>query len=158
MIGWGPQQYVPIHDHPNGGCMVKVVKDPGFEERIYRRRQQRGSDIRNWFNTVEGWRRVGYTKRYDCTDDLCERRLDDCNVKNHGLHAWITAKHSFNATVGDVSTMIGHNKMHSVINPNSETTLSLHHYLGRYRLSWWLDPHLAYSSSQGCSGVKQRTP
>ena len=35
MIGWGPGQYMPIHDHPDGGCLTNVVKGPGLEENTF---------------------------------------------------------------------------------------------------------------------------
>ena len=35
MIGWGPQTYAPLHDHPIGGCLAKVVTGPGVVETHY---------------------------------------------------------------------------------------------------------------------------
>ena len=36
--------------------------------------------------------------------------------------------------------MEGYDLMHYVHNLNDEHTISLHYYLGEYRISWWLDP------------------
>lgn len=37
MIGWGPHQYAPIHDHPKLGCLQTILKGPGLYESFFKK-------------------------------------------------------------------------------------------------------------------------
>ena len=138
MIGWGPQTYAPLHDHPIGGCLAKVVTGPGVVETHY----WKPNNILNQRvnpKTLEVFHpnlyEDGRTKLYKCVE---ENNSDGCRIKNQTM-AWITRLNEYHMTETNLQVMYqeGYDYMHSVINPHRDGTLTLHHYFGDYHISFW---------------------
>ena len=128
MIGWKTETYAPIHDHPVGGCLAKVVTGPGLVETHY------WKTSKNPFKEMDDSKNIN-TKLYKCVQ---ENDSDGCQLKNQTL-AWITKLREYRMTNTNLQVMYqeGYDYMHSVINPHNDETLTLHHYYGDYHISFW---------------------
>ena len=138
MIGWGPGQKALVHDHPIGGCLGKIVRGPGITETYYLKRNQG-----EFSGNGAPYDKIGIsnnTKLYKCLlqSPSGHHNFYGCETKNQTL-AWISEVDQDNVTMQDlqVVNMAGFDHMHSVKNPNKETTLTLHHYYGDYVISFW---------------------
>ena len=142
MIGWGPRQYAPIHDHPVGGCLGKVVRGPGLIETHYRKTKQSlhggGRDIQSVLSNK--MMISDKTKVYRCVQNTGEKNSHGCQLKNETF-ALITELKTYETTTENlqVTHQRGYDHMHSVMNPHNETTLTLHHYYGDYHISFWIE-------------------
>ena len=138
MIGWGIRTYAPIHDHPIGGCLAKVVKGPGLIETHYWKPKQRPyqqvKDPQGSHPSTLNSR----TKLYKCIQEHFGKNSHGCELKNQTL-AWITELKKYHMTRTNFQVMYqeGYDYMHSVTNPHSDKTLTLHHYYGDYHISFW---------------------
>ena len=129
ILGWGPQAYVGIHDHPIGGCLAKYITGPGVIETHY--------------SIVENGQKQEFlpvsdsTKQYKCTEDKIHHS-DGCSAK-HERVAWIKKLKDYHMTKTNLTIMYqeGYDYMHSVFNPHGDATLTLHAYFGDYRISYW---------------------
>ena len=140
MIGWGIRTYAPIHDHPFGGCLVKVIKGPGLVETHYWKSKQ---NLQKRKENLEGrhpmiLKKNGRTKLYKCIQEYSGKNSHGCELKNQTL-AWITELKKYHMTTTNLQLMCqeGYDYMHSVINPHNDETLTLHHYYGDYHISFW---------------------
>ena len=139
MLGWGPRQFAPIHDHPLGGCIQKIVKGPGLYERFF----QKTKNLKQ--KTSKVWQDENHKNDsgiYSCYSSLDRTKTDSCQMK-HFDKAYITELFSKNATIdGGTFFIEGYDLMHYVENRNDVDTLVLQFCLGEYRISWWLDRKL----------------
>ena len=138
MIGWGPYQYVPIHDHPDGGCMIKVAKGPGFKENVYTFESLTGNEPSNQFFCCQQ-RNITITGEDECPALECGNSYG-CQAKGFSVKN-LVKKETFLATRGgenEVRTLKGNEAMHELWNPFDETTYQLSHYLGDFtRITFW---------------------
>ena len=162
MISWAPMHYVPVHDHPPGGCMVKLAKGPGVKEIIY---EKIDNDVKNQARIRE---------EYFCCQ---HRKLEDplkandthgmtghgnshgCLIQNFTTQTLQEAER-FTAMVGndhEVRTLKGKNKMHVLWNPYNETSYTLSHYLGDFsRITFWFPDNHEKSSKCLSRGDDER--
>ena len=148
VLGWGPRQYAPIHDHPLGGCLQKIIRGPGLYERFFLKTKDLNTKSSIIWHNKNG---ANMTGTYTCYSSLDETERDSCKIKNSDK-AFITEMYSKNATAnGELFYIRGYDLMHYVENSNDEDTLHLQYCLGEYRISWWLDPQL-----EAKSDIKQR--
>ena len=162
MISWAPMHYVPVHDHPPGGCMVKLAKGPGVKEIIY---EKINNDVKNQARMRE---------EYFCCQ---HRKLEDplkandthgmtghgnshgCLIQNFTTQTLQEAER-FTAMVGndhEVRTLKGKNKMHVLWNPYNETSYTLSHYLGDFsRITFWFPDEHEFSSKCLSRGDDER--
>ena len=137
MIAWGPHQYVPIHDHPDGGCMVKVAKGPGFKETLYRFLPKVSGQSKQFFCCQQ--RNITVTGKDDCPSYEGVNSYG-CQAKGFSVQNMFQLE-TFLATVGgenEVKTLKGDEVMHELWNPFNETSYQLSHYLGDFsRITFW---------------------
>ena len=139
MLGWGPRQFAPIHDHPLGGCIAKIIKGPGLYERFFLKTKDM---ISRKSKDLQDDTRRNSSGVYSCYSSLDKTKTDSCQMKNFGK-AYITELFSKNATIDERTMFIkGYDMMHYVENLNDIDTLHLQFCLGEYRISWWLDQKL----------------
>ena len=143
MIGWSPYQYAPIHDHPDGGCLVKVAKGK-FKENIYEFEPEKTSQrilpssgsSEQFFCCQE--RNITVTE--DEHTPLEGRNSYGCQAKGFGVKKMIKIE-TFLATIGseyEVRTLKRNDAMHDLWNPFNETAYQLSHYLGDFtRITFW---------------------
>ena len=162
MISWAPMHYVPVHDHPHGGCMVKLAKGPGVKEIIYEK----------YHDSVKNKARM--REEYFCCQ---HRKLKNHNGANdtHGMtghgnsHGCLIQNFTtqilqeaerFTAMVGndhEVRTLKGKNKMHVLWNPYNDTSYTLSHYLGDFsRITFWFPDNHEKSSKCLSRGDDER--
>ena len=138
MITWASGQYVPIHDHPPGGCMVKIAKGPGVKETLYQK--------------IPAPTAAPQRQQYFC----CQHRNVSGHSKNthgcdykHGSTEMLQELYTFDARIGnehEVRTLIADELMHNVWNPYDKTTFMVSYYIGDYsNIVFWLpdDPEHA---------------
>jgi len=139
VLGWGPRQFAPIHDHPLGGCRQKIIKGPGLYERFFLKTQDM---ISRKSKVLQDDTRRNSSGVYSCYSSLDKTKTDSCQMKNFDK-AYITELYTENATINGGTMFIeGYNLMHYVENLNDIDTLHLQFCLGEYRISWWLDQKL----------------
>ena len=150
MIGWGPHQYAPIHDHPRLGCLQTILKGPGINEAFFEKSRKHARKT-ECDKSIESRMIINMTGIYECHSNLpgsspqyavgCEVKYGPQNSTNL-TKACITELYSKNMTLGgpnQVAFVSGYDLMHHVQNLNKDHTFSLHHYLGDYHISWWLN-------------------
>ena len=131
MVIWGPLQYAPLHDHPDGGCMVKIAKGPGIKEILYEKHSTSKDTI---------------PQEYFCCQ---QRNINDsrysiptfgCSIKQFTTMA-LQEVERYTARVNNkhsVKTLKGSKTMHIVQNPYNDTSFALSHYLDDYStITFW---------------------
>ena len=146
MIVWEPQQYSPMHNHPKGGCMVKVAQGPGIKETIYRK-----------IPHVNGLSKAYFCCQHRNLKVLNNETIAPLEIRNsHGCDKnkftteVMQEVETFTAAIGndkEVMTLKGDDLMHSVWNPYNESVYSLSHYLGDFtRIVFWLPDDIEHST------------
>ena len=162
MISWAPMHYVPVHDHPPGGCMVKLAKGPGVKEIIY---EKFNNDVKNEARMLEEYFCCQHRKREDHHNAnktlgmTGHGNSHGCLIQNFTTQTLQEAER-FTAMVGndhEVRTLKGKNKMHVLWNPYNETSYTLSHYLGDFsRITFWFPDNHEKSSKCLSRGDDER--
>ena len=140
IIGWGPGQYAPIHDHPKEGSLMNIIKGPGLRETTFWKPPESEDEDYNLSNEEALHDK---TQFYTCHSFLQEHVFsgdnDGCEFKNQTT-SYITKKKSLDLTRGKIRFHKGFNHLHALKNVDeNETTFTLHHILGNNKISWWLN-------------------
>ena len=147
MIVWGPQQYAPIHDHPSGGCMVKVARGPGIKETIYRKLPRVKDLPKQYFCCQQ--RNIVAPNNETHIALLEKQNSYGCDINNFSTDV-LQEVETFTAAIGndnEVRTLIGHDSMHTVWNPFNESSYALSHYLGDFtRIASWFPDDYEHST------------
>jgi len=112
VIGWGAGQRSPIHDHPDDGCLLKVVQGAGVSEVSYHfdKNALRSAETADPARAAEWHAKKTYPKSVLIGDSA-----------------------AVELRAGDVGFQIGQAGLHTIANTSvSEATLSLHHYIGNW--------------------------
>ena len=162
MISWAPMHYVPVHDHPPGGCMVKLAKGPGVKEIIY---EKINNDVKNQLRMREEYfccqhRKLEHPLKANDTHGMTGHgNSHGCLIQNFTTQTLQEAER-FTAMVGndhEVRTLKGKNKMHVLWNPYNETSYTLSHYLGDFsRITFWFPDNHEKSSKCLSRGDDER--
>ena len=162
MISWPPMHYVPVHDHPLGGCMVKLAKGPGVKEIIY---EKFNNDVKNEGRMHEEYFCCQHRKREDPHNAnktlgmTGHGNSHGCLIQNFTTQT-LQETERFTAMVGnkhEVRTLKGKNKMHVLWNPYNETSYTLSHYLGDFsRITFWFPDDHEFSSKCLSRGDDER--
>ena len=131
MVIWGPLQYSPFDDHPDGGCMVKIAKGPGIKEILYEKHSLLKSTIPHEYFCCQ--QRNINDSRYSIPNS-------GCSIKNFTTLA-LQEVERYTARVNNkhsVETLKGSKTMHIAWNPYNDTTFALSHYLDDYStITFW---------------------
>ena len=139
MIVWAPQQYAPPHDHPSGGCMVKVARGPGIKETLWEKKPS-GSP------TPTVHKQQHFCCEHRNTSDHSHNSYG-CTTKGHSTEM-LQELYTFLARIGnedEVKTLIGDKIMHEVWNPFAEPSYALSYYLGDFsHIAFWMPDNPAH--------------
>ena len=137
MIGWGPNQYAPVHDHPDGGCLIKAAKGPGYKETLYSFLPKTTGLFKQFFCCQE--RNITISGGDNCQLLECENSYG-CDAKEFSVQNLLQIETFLSArgNENEVRTLKGHDVMHEIWNPFNETSYQLSHYLGDFsRITFW---------------------
>ena len=150
MVIWGPLQYAPLHDHPDGGCMVKITKGPGLKEILYEKYSSSKETIPQEY--------CCYQQR-NINDFRYEIPNFGCNIKKFTKLA-LREVERYTARVDNeysVKTLKGSKTMHIVQNPYNDTSFALSHYLDDHcAITFWF-PYI-HASECLSRGYDKRSP
>ena len=147
MIVWGPQQYVPIHSHPSGGCMVKLARGPGVKETVYRKLPRVKGILKQYFCCQQ--RNITAPNNETHIAPLEIQNSYGCDINKFSTDV-LQEVETFTASIGnddEVRTLKGHDTMHNLWNPFNEASYTLSHYLGDYsHIAFWFPDDYEHST------------
>ena len=152
MVIWVPLQYETLHDHPNGGCMATITKEPGLKKILYEKYSSSKETI---------------PQEYCCCQ---QRNINDsrfaipnfgCDINKFTTLALreverYTARFDNEYSVKKLKVS---KTMHIVWNPYNDTSLALSYYLDYHiDITFWLPDDYIHAPECLSRGDDKRSP